>query len=144
METGGWGVSASGKRCFGWFVDRADNSGGSKFRSSSPSSKNSTEEVVDPSMSAFRTTVRKLGGGGHFPHPKYVWSPSGGWWGNTAQGPRNSMIAVGVMGGTSALIYMLGESLQKCTTPDPLAPLQTWSLSKADLSDRTDQGAGHH
>ena len=95
-------------------------------------------------MSAFRTTVRKLGGGGHFPHPKYVWSPSGGWWGNTAQGPRNSMIAVGVMGGTSALIYMLVESLQKCTTPDPLAPLQTWSLSKADLSDRTDQGAGHH
>ena len=118
------------------------------FRSSSPSSKNSTRVkkllTLDPSMSAFRTTVRKLGGGGHFPHPKYVWSPSGGWWGNTAQGPRNSMIAVGVMGGTSALIYMLGESLQKCTTPDPLAPLQTWSLSKADLSDRTDQGAGHH
>ena len=125
-----------------WFVLR--NSGGSKFRSSSPSEKKRKEEVVDPSMSAFRTTVRKLGGGGHFPHPKYVWSPSGGWWGNTAQGPRNSMIAVGVMGGTSALIYMLGESLQKCTTPDPLAPLQTWSLSKADLSDRTDQGAGHH
>lgn len=120
-------------------------------------------------MSAFRTTARRLGGGGHFPHPKYVWSPSGGWWGNTAQGPRNSMIAVGVMVGTSSLIYLLGESLQvriisqlfflfscmpcthtdlsfsqKCTTPDPLAPLQTWSLSTADLSDRTDQGAGHH
>ena len=85
-----------------------------------------------------------LGGGGHFPHPKYVWSPAGGWWGNTAKGPRNTVIAAVGIVLTSSTIYMLGESLQKCTTPSPLAPMQSWSLSTADLSDRTDQGSGHH
>ena len=63
-------------------------------------------------MSAFRSSLRKLGGGGHFPHPKYVWSPAGGWWGNTANGPRNSIIAVSIMAGTSSLIFILGENLQ--------------------------------
>ena len=93
---------------------------------------------------AFRKTITSLGGGGHFPHPKYVWSPSGGWWGNTAQGPRNTVIAAAVIAGTSSMIFMLGESLQKVTAPDPLAPLESWSLSTADLSPRTDQGDGHH
>ena len=61
---------------------------------------------------SFRSTARRLGGGGHFHHPKYVWSPAGGWWGNTAKGPRNTVIAAAMIVGTSSLIYLLGESLQ--------------------------------
>lgn len=96
------------------------------------------------SQMAFRQTIKRLGGGGHFPHPKYVWSPAGGWWGNPAAGPRNTVLAVIGIAATSSLIFALGESLQKCTTPSPLAPMQTWSLSTADTSPRTDQGSGHH
>ena len=64
-------------------------------------------------MSAvFRQTLKRCGGGGQFPHPKYVWSPAGGWWGNTKDGPRNTVIAAGVIVATSASIWSLGSSLE--------------------------------
>ena len=67
----------------------------------------------DGTMSGvFRKTLTRLGGGGQFPHPKYVWSPAGGWWGNTKDGPRNTVIAAGIVVATSGAIWSLGSSLE--------------------------------
>jgi hypothetical protein len=60
----------------------------------------------------FRKTLTRLGGGGQFPHPKYVWSPAGGWWGNTKDGPRNTVVAAGLIVATSSAIWSLGSSLE--------------------------------
>jgi hypothetical protein len=34
-----------------------------------------------------------MGGGAHFPYPKTVWSPAGGWWANPVHWKRNTGIA---------------------------------------------------
>ena len=64
---------------------------------------------------AFRQTLRRCGGGGHFPFPKYVWSPAGGWWGNTKDGPRNTVIAAGLIMATSSAIWSIGSSIEVST-----------------------------
>ncbi len=35
-----------------------------------------------------------MGGGHRFPYPKYVWSPSGGWWATPANWKRNTLIFI--------------------------------------------------
>lgn len=59
-----------------------------------------------------RPTVPRLGGGGKFHSPGYVWSPAGGWYGNTRHWMRNSYVAVGVMATVSAVIWMKSNSIE--------------------------------
>eukprot|EP00179_Madagascaria_erythrocladioides_P003515 CAMPEP_0198320124 /NCGR_PEP_ID=MMETSP1450-20131203/9118_1 /TAXON_ID=753684 ORGANISM="Madagascaria erythrocladiodes, Strain CCMP3234" /NCGR_SAMPLE_ID=MMETSP1450 /ASSEMBLY_ACC=CAM_ASM_001115 /LENGTH=73 /DNA_ID=CAMNT_0044023561 /DNA_START=113 /DNA_END=334 /DNA_ORIENTATION=+ len=49
-----------------------------------------------------------MGGGGMYPYPKDVWSPSGGWWPHPRMWKRNTAIG-------SAMIFAL------------MVPLWTWS-----------------
>lgn len=37
-----------------------------------------------------------MGGGHRYPYPKWVWSPSGGWWHTPKNANRNAVIYVGV------------------------------------------------
>jgi hypothetical protein len=59
-----------------------------------------------------KPTAPKSGGGGFFPYPKYVWSPAGGWWGNTKHWRRNSGFAVVAIGFLSASIFAKGASIE--------------------------------
>ena len=59
-----------------------------------------------------KPTAPRLGGGGFFPYPKYVWSPSGGWWGNTKYWRRNTGFAVVTIGLISATIFAKGASIE--------------------------------
>ena len=59
-----------------------------------------------------KPTAPKSGGGGFFPYPKYVWSPAGGWWGNTKHWRRNSGFAVVAIGVLSATIFAKGASIE--------------------------------
>ncbi len=39
-----------------------------------------------------------MGGGRKFIYPKWVWSPSGGWWPNSPNKNRNTVIYMGFVG----------------------------------------------
>ena len=38
-----------------------------------------------------------MGGGHRYPYPKWVWTPSGGWWPNPKNANRNGLIYAGFM-----------------------------------------------
>lgn len=46
-----------------------------------------------------------MGGGRRFHYPKYVWSPSGGWWNNPANWKKNTAIAFLIMGISGAAVF---------------------------------------
>jgi hypothetical protein len=50
-----------------------------------------------------------MGGGHHFHYPKWVWSPSGGWWPNPANAKRNAAIYAIFAGGVCAWLYQFGN-----------------------------------
>jgi hypothetical protein len=49
------------------------------------------------------------GGGTHYNTPKYVWSPSGGWWANPANWKKSTGIAFGVIGLAFAGLCMVSS-----------------------------------
>lgn len=62
-----------------------------------------------------------MGGGHHFHYPKYVWSPSGGWWPNPAHWKRNTFVAGASIAVLALCIVAFGESKKvrrgRCTLP---------------------------
>jgi hypothetical protein len=51
-----------------------------------------------------------MGGGHRFHYPKWVWSPSGGWWPNPVNAKRNALIYSVFAGVTCFWLYQFGES----------------------------------
>ena len=47
-----------------------------------------------------------------FDYPKYVWSPSGGWWCNPRHWKRNTVYAFLVAGGLSAVVWYISAQLE--------------------------------
>ncbi|KAF8597588.1 hypothetical protein BDV93DRAFT_369576 [Ceratobasidium sp. AG-I] len=43
-----------------------------------------------------------MGGGAHFPYPRHVWSPAGGWWTRPTNWAMNTTICAA---GIGALVY---------------------------------------
>lgn len=57
------------------------------------------------------------GGGNRFEYPKYVWSPSGGWWCNPRHWRRNTayaMIICGMLGGVMFYVSSRLEVIRLC------------------------------
>ena len=50
-----------------------------------------------------------MGGGHHFHYPKWVWSPSGGWWPTPANAGRNAAIYGVFALGVSAWLWQFGN-----------------------------------
>ncbi|KAJ1414993.1 hypothetical protein B484DRAFT_454675 [Ochromonadaceae sp. CCMP2298] len=50
-----------------------------------------------------------MGGGRKYPYPKWVWSPSGGWWPSNANWKRNTAIYMGVVAIISVNAYMFSS-----------------------------------
>jgi len=49
-------------------------------------------------------------GGHHFPYPKWVWSPSGGWWPKPTNWKRNTAAYAVVMGCAALWLYQNAEA----------------------------------
>ena len=47
-----------------------------------------------------------------FEYPKYVWSPSGGWWCNPRHWKRNTVYAFAAIGGLSAVVWYISAQLE--------------------------------
>ncbi|CAM9868066.1 unnamed protein product [Discosporangium mesarthrocarpum] len=58
-----------------------------------------------------------MGGGRRFHYPKYVWSPSGGWWGNPANWKQNTAVALVCIGITCAGIFKVSADREVCPVP---------------------------
>jgi hypothetical protein len=50
-----------------------------------------------------------MGGGRRFEYPKWVWSPSGGWWAEPVHWKRNSIVFMGFAALTTYWAYLALE-----------------------------------
>lgn len=50
--------------------------------------------------------------GGYYPFPKYVWSPSGGWWFTPKNYKTNAVILGSALVGSSAIAYFVSKNSQ--------------------------------
>jgi len=68
-----------------------------------------------------------MGGGDRFPYPKFVWTPTGGWW---HQKPKNwkrntfFTIAIGLLGAVPIFLY--SASQERTNIPARPIPSQRW------------------
>ncbi|KAG8759713.1 hypothetical protein FRC14_005197 [Serendipita sp. 396] len=74
-----------------------------------------------------------MGGGGHYPYPKEVWSPAGGWWAQPKNWRVNTFIA---MGGVTALAYLVFRGTAhkevRATTPSRWVPSMAYQQQFKD------------
>eukprot|EP01115_Flamella_aegyptia_P010560 TRINITY_DN46_c0_g1_i2.p1 TRINITY_DN46_c0_g1~~TRINITY_DN46_c0_g1_i2.p1 ORF type:complete len:109 (-),score=16.72 TRINITY_DN46_c0_g1_i2:133-432(-) len=78
-----------------------------------------------------------MGGSGKYAYPKYVWSPTGGWW-NTAPKNwlRNTYFALfGIFVTASTLFYISASNERRSI---PLRPIPSQSWAKHTLDDDPD------
>ena len=54
--------------------------------------------------------INTITGGHHFPYPKWVWSPSGGWWPKPVHWQRNTALYAVVMAGAAFWLYQNAEA----------------------------------
>eukprot|EP00299_Pterocystis_sp_00344_P012996 c6314_g1_i1.p1 GENE.c6314_g1_i1~~c6314_g1_i1.p1 ORF type:complete len:107 (+),score=9.63 c6314_g1_i1:1-321(+) len=95
---------------------------------------NVLDEVV---MFALSRVVR--GGGGRYPYPKHVWSPSGGWWGEHPHWIRNTIICVAGMVAVCYPVFKLSASLEvRPNEPSSPIPSAIWAKNKPGFDPRLD------
>eukprot|EP00981_Chlorochromonas_danica_P005663 scaffold1170_cov158-Ochromonas_danica.AAC.16 len=51
-----------------------------------------------------------MGGGRRYEYPKWVWSPSGGWWADPVHWKRNTIFCGVVIAATAFAVYQYSES----------------------------------
>ncbi|KAF8816114.1 hypothetical protein BYT27DRAFT_6476340 [Phlegmacium glaucopus] len=74
-----------------------------------------------------------MGGGSRYPYPKYVWSPSGGWWTRPSNWAANTAIAsIGILAVTYG-VWRVSASLEKRTVqPNRPIPSMLWAKEYTD------------
>jgi len=75
-----------------------------------------------------RSSLERMGGGNHFPYPKNVWSPSGGWWHDPPHWRRNTMVLVAGLGVVAALLFNKSRSLENWHGKTPVVSW-TWNTN---------------
>ncbi|KAG0239319.1 hypothetical protein BGW41_007804 [Actinomortierella wolfii] len=74
-----------------------------------------------------------MGGGGRYPYPKHVWSPSGGWWTQPTNWKSNTAIAVAIAGTITAAAWKFSaEHEQRHARPKRWIPSQIWAKEFQD------------
>ncbi|GBG34135.1 Hypothetical Protein FCC1311_103592 [Hondaea fermentalgiana] len=74
-----------------------------------------------------------MGGGPQYAHPKYVWSPAGGWWGDNVHWKRNTTIALTTMlllGVTGA--YFAQADMREFDRSPDATPQRRWAKRGVD------------
>eukprot|EP00512_Aurantiochytrium_limacinum_P001733 CAMPEP_0171484634 /NCGR_PEP_ID=MMETSP0958-20121227/109_1 /TAXON_ID=87120 /ORGANISM="Aurantiochytrium limacinum, Strain ATCCMYA-1381" /LENGTH=77 /DNA_ID=CAMNT_0012017355 /DNA_START=80 /DNA_END=313 /DNA_ORIENTATION=- len=74
-----------------------------------------------------------MGGGPRYNYPKYVWSPSGGWWQDNVNWRRNTMFAVGAMAviGVTVAVWADHHVVEYDRSPD-VKPAKRWAQRGID------------
>jgi len=83
-------------------------------------------------INTYHISQLEMGGGHKFEYPKWVWSPSGGWWPKPAAWKRNTVIYAVWMG--AAAVYLASNAGPKTVAYYP---------KQAPASEEGD-GHGHH
>lgn len=65
--------------------------------------------LSNPPLPPFKI-LAAMGGGRHFHYPKYVWSPSGGWWSNPANWKANTAVALAGVAITALGVFTLSAA----------------------------------
>merc|ERR1711879_856321 len=75
----------------------------------------------------------EMGGGPRFDYPKFVWSPSGGWWTTAPPGwKRNTGIALGAVFVLAAGTFYVSAKAERRNVPLVPIPSQRWSHHTAE------------
>ncbi|ORY20869.1 hypothetical protein BCR39DRAFT_554627 [Naematelia encephala] len=80
-----------------------------------------------------------MAGGGQYPFPKQVWSPSGGWWSRPANWKANTAITAT---GLAIILYGVWQFSAKnevrIRAPNRAIPSQRWSQQARDMGIRVE------
>ncbi|OCF78662.1 hypothetical protein I204_00604 [Kwoniella mangroviensis CBS 8886] len=77
------------------------------------------------------------GGGAHYPYPKEVWTPSGGWWSRPSNWATNTAICVFGIGLATFGVWRLSASKeQRHIAPTRPIPSQRWSPQAKEIGVR--------
>lgn len=69
-----------------------------------------------------------MGGGSHFPYPKWVWSITGGWWPTPKHYIRNSIVTGGIIGSLTAVAWQYSAGREnRHRYPDRWIPSMLWA-----------------
>ncbi|KAK8850537.1 hypothetical protein IAR55_004455 [Kwoniella newhampshirensis] len=78
-----------------------------------------------------------MGGGGHYPYPKDVWTPSGGWWSRPTNWATNTAICVvGISLATLGVWRLSASKEQRHIAPTRPIPSQRWSPQAREIGVR--------
>ena len=67
-------------------------------------------------MHVFACAYTFQGGAKHFEYPKYVWSPSGGWWSNPRAWRKNTVCAFVIGGALTGIMWYISAQLEVRTS----------------------------
>ncbi|KAI9208128.1 uncharacterized protein BJ171DRAFT_471824 [Polychytrium aggregatum] len=74
------------------------------------------------------TAYTRLGGGGKYPFPQWVWSYSGGWWGLPKQWKSNSVITATAMVAATGVVFNFSAGREiRHHYPEKWIPSMLWS-----------------
>ncbi|KAJ3411773.1 hypothetical protein HDV05_001731 [Chytridiales sp. JEL 0842] len=69
-----------------------------------------------------------MGGGAHYPYPKFVWSYYGGWWPAPKRAGTNALITAGAIAGLAALVWSVSAERElRHTYPNRWIPSMLWA-----------------
>ncbi|KAF9039703.1 hypothetical protein BDZ89DRAFT_374023 [Hymenopellis radicata] len=77
-----------------------------------------------------------MGGGGRYPYPKAVWSPSGGWWVQPKNWKTNTLVVVLGTGVLSYGLFVIStKNEERFLKPKKWIPSELWSNVKVGGKD---------
>ncbi|KAL1410025.1 hypothetical protein Q8F55_004027 [Vanrija albida] len=78
-----------------------------------------------------------MGGGAHYPYPKEVWTPSGGWWTRPKNWATNTVVAVVGIGLATYGVWRASAAREeRHIAPTKPIPSARWSPQAAALGVR--------
>ncbi|KAH8087530.1 hypothetical protein HD553DRAFT_308377 [Filobasidium floriforme] len=78
-----------------------------------------------------------MGGGGQYPFPKEVWSPSGGWWSRPSNWRANTLIAAGGIAVATLGVWRISARNEiRHTQPTKPIPSANWSPQAREIGVR--------
>nr|KAJ3422853.1 hypothetical protein HK105_005937 [Polyrhizophydium stewartii] len=73
-------------------------------------------------------TTPQAGGGAHFPYPKWVWTPYGGWWTNPKNRAFNSLVTGSIVLASAAILFKISAEVEtRHRYPRVWIPSMLWS-----------------
>jgi hypothetical protein len=87
-----------------------------------------TARAVRPAVAESAASSRRaMSGTPHFPYPKKVWSPAGGWWPSPVNWQRNTLLAALGIAGACVPVFVYSSNRERRPMPPAWTiPSQGW------------------